>query len=108
MGPLPPQAALDLRTPGWRFASSQCGWGFHIVGAVSTRPIDDFVPGLLELLMYGRIHDAGMAPYPLRAALDLRTPGWGLARSQCGWDFNTVGSASTRGTTVFVPGLLEL
>ena len=40
--------------------------------------------------MYGRIHDAGVGPYPPRAALDLRTPRWGLGRSQFGWGFHTV------------------
>ena len=29
MGPYSPWAALDLRTPGWGLASSQCGWDFH-------------------------------------------------------------------------------
>ena len=40
--------------------------------------------------MYGRINDAGMGPCPPRAALDLRTPGWGLTSSQCGWGFHAV------------------
>ena len=49
-----------------------------------TRGIAGFVPGLLEFYMYGRIHHAGMEPYPPRAALDLRTPRWGLGSSQFG------------------------
>ena len=28
--------------------------------------------------MYGRIHDPGLGPYPLRVALALRIPGWGF------------------------------
>ena len=37
-----------------------------------------FVPGLLELYMYGRIKDAGMISYPPGVALALRTPDWGF------------------------------
>ena len=46
------------------------------------------VPGLL-LYMYGRIHDAGMRPYPPRAALcaailrDCNPAAWQLTESQC-------------------------
>ena len=39
-------------------------------GAVSTRETAVFVAGLLELYMYGRIHDAGLGPYPPWVALD--------------------------------------
>ena len=28
--------------------------------------------------MYGRIHDAGMGPYPPRVTLAIRIPGWGF------------------------------
>ena len=48
--------------------STQCG-------AVSTRETIIFVAGLLELYMHGRIHAAGMGPYPPRVALALQTPG---------------------------------
>ena len=47
-------------------------------GAVSTRRITVFVPGLLELYMYARTSDPGMGPYPSQVALALRTPGWGF------------------------------
>ena len=50
--------------------------------------------------MYGSIYDLGMAHYPTRrVALALRTPGW---------DSTPSGAVSTRVTTVFDPGLLEL
>ena len=59
--------------------------------------------------MYGRIHDAGMGPYPPRAALNLRTPGWGLASSQCSWGFHIVrGSIDPGDRRVRPTGLLEL
>ena len=40
--------------------------------------------------MYGRIHDAGLGPCRPRAALIVRTPGWGLAMKQWSCDFHTV------------------
>ena len=55
--------ALALRTPGW---------GFQTVRGGIDRGVTIFVPGLLEL-MYGRISDPRMDPYPPRVALALRT-----------------------------------
>ena len=49
--------------------------------------------------MYGSIYDLGMAHYPTRVALALRTPGW---------DSTPCGAVSTRVTAFFYPGLLEL
>ena len=43
--------------------------------------------------------DPGMIQYPYRVALALQPPGWG---------FTPCGAVSPRGTTVCVPGLLEL
>ena len=40
--------------------------------------------------MYGGISYPQTAYYPPRVALDLRNPGWDLARSQWGWGFHTV------------------
>ena len=69
-------------------------------GAVSTRGTTVFVPGLLGLQMYAKIYDAGTGLYPPRVALALRISGW---------SFHTVRSGiATRGTIVFVPGLLQL
>ena len=49
--------------------------------------------------MFGKSSDLGMISYPPRVALALRTPGWVSTPR---------GAVSTRGTTVFVSGLLEL
>ena len=40
---------------------------------VVTRETTVFDPGLLRL-MYSRIHDAGLGPYPTRVGLALQTP----------------------------------
>ena len=91
MGSYPPRVALALRTPSG---------GFHTVGAVSTWGTTVFVPGLLERCrcMEG----------VLVWEWGLFLPGWRwLYEFQVGvstpWE-----SVSTRGTTVFVPGLLDL
>ena len=66
----------------------------------STRGTTVFVPGLLELKMYGKIMIP--APHPLRVALALRTT---IPRS-C---FHTVWGGIDPGNTVSVtPGLLKL
>ena len=41
--------------------------------AVPTRGVTVFVPGVLDLYIYGRIFDPGKGPYPPRVALALRT-----------------------------------
>ena len=56
--------------------------------------------------MYERIRDAGMGLYPPRAALDIRTPGWGLASSQCDWGFHTVRGGIDPGNHRFGPRFL--
>ena len=53
-------------------------------GAVSTRGTMIFLPGLLELYMYGRIYDPGSALYPSRVALAQRTRGWGCHTARGG------------------------
>ena len=53
-----------------------------------------FRPRLIGLQMHGRIPDPGMAPYPPRVALALRTLGWG---------FNTVRSGIDPGDYGFRP-----
>ena len=90
----------------WHLILPGCRWLLALrvgvytpCGAMLTRGITVFVPGLLDLYMYARINDAGMGPYPPRVALALRTPVWSL---------HTVGSGIDRGTTVFVPGLLGM
>ena len=71
----PPQVALALRTPGWDLASSQWGWGFHIVRGGMDPGVHNFRPRFVGLYIYGRIHDAGMEPYLPRAAIAQQTPG---------------------------------
>ena len=68
--------------------------------AVSTRGTTVFVPGLSELSMYGKIS--------LIQGWDLILPGWRWPyKPQVGVS-TPCWAVSTRGTTVFVPGLLEL
>ena len=57
--------------------------------------------------MYEGISDPDMASYPLEVALALRNPGWGLARSQWGWGFNTVRGGIDPGDHYFHPGLVD-
>ena len=46
-------------------------------GVVSTWEKSAFVPGLLELMEYGRISGTGMEPYPHRVSRDALPPiGW--------------------------------
>ena len=70
--------------------------------------------------MYGRIYDSGMGTYPPRDALALCTSPSQSAVGRWGWGFHTIrggfdpgvsttcGPVSTRGKSVFVPGLSEL
>ena len=107
MVPYPPRAALAPRTAANQQSASR--WGFHTVRGDIDPGNTVFVPGLLEFYMHGRISDPGMGPYPPRAALALRTSGWGLAMSQSGVGVSTpCGVVSTWGIASFVPGLLEL
>ena len=67
----------------------------------------DFVPGVLELQMYGKNSDPEMGPYPSRVALAPRTPT--DQQSDRGVVVSTpCGAVSSRGVTVSVPGVLEL
>ena len=89
-------------------------------GAVSTRWMSVFVPGLSGLYMYANIYDQGMEPYHPRVRQDLVVvPGGSSQRalapqpakqqSVCGGGvFTAYGAVSTRGMTVFVPRWLEL
>ena len=79
------------------------GLGFPQFGAVPTRGTTVLVPGLSELLIYGGINDAGMGPYPPRVALVLRTPRWGLTRSQWSWGFYSVRGGIDPGDRRFSP-----
>ena len=74
MGPYPSRMALAARHPT-RSAMSEWGWKVSTpCGTVSTEGIADFVPGVLELHMYGSNYDQGMGPYPPRVELVPRTP----------------------------------
>ena len=86
------RAPANHRLAGGVGVSAPCG-------AVSTRRITIFVPGLSELYMYGRISEPVTGtypppPYPPRVALALRTPGWG---------FHTVQGSTGPGGAPFSP-----
>ena len=51
--------------------SSQWDWGFHTVGAVSTRESSVFFPHLSNFDIYGMTPGPGMGPYRLREELAL-------------------------------------
>lgn len=64
-GPYPPRLPLASRAPANQ--QSDSGVGFLApCGAVPTRGITDFVPGLLDLKMYERIFYSGMGTHSLR------------------------------------------
>ena len=52
-------------------ATSLLGWGFLTLQGGIDRVNCAFVPGLLELLRYGRIFFPQMKPYPPRVRRDL-------------------------------------
>ena len=83
------------------------GWGFHTV----RRGIDPwttvFFPGLWELQMYGKSYDPGLGLYPPQVALASRTRANQQSANRVRVSI-TCGAVSTRGTTVFVPDVLEL
>ena len=60
----PPRVSLALRIE----VSTPCG-------ARLNRGTTIFFPGLLDVYVYGRIHNPGMGPYPHRVTLAPRTPG---------------------------------
>ena len=65
----------DLILTGWRWLHEPQVGVSTPWGAASARGITVFVPGLLELSLYGGISDPGMGRYPHRMALTLQTPG---------------------------------
>ena len=69
MGPYPPR--------GWHWVDEPPVGGSTPCGAVSTLGTTVFVPGLLELSMYGRIPSPGMGSYLPRVVLAIQTPGRG-------------------------------
>ena len=73
-------AARGLMSPSQSAISS---WGGVSTprGAVSIRAVSVFVPGLLELWIYGRISDPGMGNYPPRVRRDLGVGPRGNSRS---------------------------
>ena len=73
-----------------QLAITQWGWVSTPCGAVSTRGICVFVPGLLELCRYGRISDLGMGTYAPRGVLALCTIPSQSAIGQWDWGFHTV------------------
>ena len=84
---------------GWRWLHEPQLGVSTSSGAVSVRGITFFVPGLLELSLYGRISDPGMGRYPHRMVLALRTPGWG---------FHTVGGGIDQGDHCFCPRFVKV
>ena len=109
--------ALTIQQPA-------CGIGVSTpCGAVSTRGICVFVPGLLELKRYGRIYDPGMGNYLPRVRRDLGIGPRGNSRHFFGFMYPSqsairqtggvgvstpCGSVSTPVISLFVPGLSEL
>ena len=89
---------------GWVLILSGWRWLYELhigvptpCGAVLIRGTTLFVPSTLELQMYGRIYDPGIASCHPWRALALRI---GVSIS--------CGVLLIRGTTVFVPSLLDL
>ena len=88
----------DLILTGWRWLHEPQVGVSTPWGAASARGITVFVPGLLELLLYGRISDLGMGRYPHRMGLALQTSGWG---------FHTVGDGVDHGDHCFCPRFVK-
>ena len=82
-------------------------WDFHTVSAGIDLGTTVFVLDLLELHMYGRLFVPGMGPYNPRVPLASRTPANQQSASGVGVS-TPCGVVSNRGTTVFVPDLLDL
>ena len=61
----------EWNLPGWRWLHEPQVGVSTPCGAVSTTGATVFVPGLLELYMYGRISDPGMGSYTAQVALAL-------------------------------------
>ena len=103
---LPGVRWLCVRSPANHRPASAAGVSTPC-GAVSTRGITVFVPGLSYLYIYGGISDPGMGPCRPRVALALfSSPS---QRSAGGIGVSTsCGAVSARGITVFVPALSEL
>ena len=93
VGSCPPRVTRTLQISGW---------SFHTVRSAIS-PEDHCIRlqyvGIQLLCMYARNHNPGMEPYLAQVALAPPTP-VGVS-TPCG-------AASTQGTTVFVPGLLDL
>ena len=66
---------MGLILPGWRWVCEPQVGVSTPYWAVSTLGTTIFVPGLLELYMYGIISDPGIEPYLVQVALALPTPG---------------------------------
>ena len=95
------RAPANQRSAGGVGVSTPCG-------AVSTRGITVFVPGLSYLYIYGGISDPGMGPCRPRVALTFSSSPSRSAIGRRGWGFHTVRGGSDPGITIFVPALSEL
>ena len=95
-----PRLELSKKAVGLRFPHRA---GRYRSGG--TQPV--FVFRLLEVYMYGGVSDPGMTSYPPRVALDIRSPRWGLARSQWGWGFHPVIGGIYQGGHSFRPWFAE-
>ena len=101
--PLLPRCGGTPRTPANRRSSSRIGVS-KPCGAVSTRRITVFLPDLLELYMYAIISGPGMEYYPSRVRRNLTNPSQSAISQGVGGS-TPCEAASTRGITVFLPGL---
>ena len=84
----------DHILPGWCWLNEPQVEVSTPCGTVSTRGTTVFIPGLLELKMYGTIHDPGMGPCSPRVVIPLRILVW--VPTRCG-------AVSTRGIAIFGP-----
>ena len=107
MRPYPPRVRRKSTNPS-QSAIDQWGWGRHTVrGGIDPRD-QLFVPGVLGVVdVYGNIYYPRMGPHLPYVRLVPRTQASQRSSSEVGVSTPCV-AVSTRGITVFVPGLFEL
>ena len=134
MGTYPPRVRRDLgvgpRGNSRRALATKAPTNQQLASAVgvsiphgkgSTRATSVFVPGLLELYIYGQISHRGIKPYPPRMRRDLDVGQEGQSRRalperpSAKWQpaggivvTRTCGAVSTLWISLFFPGLLDL